>query len=139
MRRTMLTAAQKELVIGAVARLPKSDRESVLVALWARLPLRRVEDEQLIAALNEAISQETSNVFDSEGMIPRIRQGMSLHECADLYQRTLDAPATPLTPQQEVAIRTQYSEKKLAELYARSIAETDAKIEAQAIVAAARR
>jgi hypothetical protein len=93
----MLTQAQQDLVVAAIARLPPSDREPTLMALKAGLPCRvRVSDEGLLKALNQALKAETSGCSDADGIIPKIRRDMSPNEAMDIYLRTVRRPGPRL-------------------------------------------
>jgi hypothetical protein len=96
MLRVRLSTTQIEVVSQAIARLPVSDREPALRALARRLPPKASpDDHRLLAALNEALEQETSGIYDGQGLVPKIRVTMSAGEASDVYMRLLAADCVP--------------------------------------------
>jgi hypothetical protein len=91
-----LSSAQIEVVSQAITRLPATDREPVLSALARLLPPKAApDDNQLLTALNEALTRETSGAYDGQGLVPKIRLTMSACEASDVYMRLLAAERLP--------------------------------------------
>jgi hypothetical protein len=87
-----LSSAQIEVVSQALARVPTTDRQPVLTVLARLLPPKAApDDDQLLAALNQALGQETSGAYDGQGLVPKIRLTMSACEASDIYMRLLAA------------------------------------------------
>jgi hypothetical protein len=86
-----------EVVSQALARLPVSDHEAVLTALARRLPPKAAPgDHRLLAALNEALEQETSGMTDPQGACPEIRHA-SCRNLAAISAGRLDRASTEPT------------------------------------------
>jgi hypothetical protein len=135
---------QYSTLIGTIARIPvEQARRLFLERIEQALPKAgKVSDEQLLSAVNSALSSFTPGQyrFDQRGLIPDIDEATSLIEAADIAERDLRGPTwvwPPLPPEPEDKDPPLVmSDREMAASYARSLGLSDGDV-AQPVVAAA--
>ena len=116
-----LSPTQTALVVKTTAGIPVPEaRRPFLINLEKLLPARgKCTDEQLIAAINEAIDNLDPYPMDEQGVIPDITENTSLKEAAAIWQRTCPLPLAWWPPRPDLPTRA-----NAAELMAQPLSES---------------